>query len=85
MPVHVTIDMDDDEYRRRLNEVLAMSNDRRHLIASQRYYCPTCGEVAFGYNDGRGWRVDRHSKWIEEWRYGTCPGGIIDNTKDKAP
>jgi len=76
----------DEEYRRRVNEALALSTDRRHLLAEQRYYCPICGEVAYGYNNfGRGWVVDPHAKWREEGRYETCPGGRVDKDKDKAP
>lgn len=52
-----------------------------------RYYCPRCGEVAYGWNHFRnGWQVDSHSRRLgENWEYVRCPGGPIDPHKDKAP
>jgi hypothetical protein len=73
-------------YRSDIDGLIAHATEHSRLLYQHRYYCPTCGEVAYGYPTYKGiYRVDDHAKWSEEGRYRRCPGGFIDKDKDKAP
>lgn len=73
------------------NEHMEEIRQQRAARMASRYYCPTCGEVSYGYRSPiRGWVVDDHVKCVaaegkNDYFYRRCPGGKIDETKDKAP
>lgn len=66
----------------RMEELRAEVEAKRAKRHAQRYYCPQCGEVNYGYESVHdGWIVAHHYHYY----LGQCPGGAIDPTKDKAP
>lgn len=71
----------------RIDQLRAMREQR----LKQRYYCPTCGEVGYGYKSFlKGWIVETHARCEpvagrQDYYYTNCPGGPIDPDKDKAP
>lgn len=77
--------------REELDSRMEEMRTQRAARMASRYYCPTCGEVAYGYQSHlKGFIVDSHVKCVpaegrHDYVYRRCPGGPIDKIKDKAP